>query len=138
MVKNLANVVNPEPQPLEVVNRIINACADAKGKDIRVLDVSTVFGLADYFVIVSGRSDRQVQGITNKVLDTLLESNLKPINVEGIDEGHWVLADFGDVILHVFYEPVRAHYDIESLWFRARKLEIKNDKNQNGIVLRAA
>jgi ribosome-associated protein len=113
-----------ELTPLELTTQIINACADAKGKDIAVLDVSKVFGLADYFIVVSGRSDRQVQGISNKVVDSLSRLGVHPAAREGLDEGQWVLLDYGDVIVHVFYEPARDHYDVESLWTKARRLEV--------------
>jgi len=103
---------------------IINACADAKGKDITVLDVAEVFNLSDHFIIVSGRSDRQVQGISNKILETLEKLGTKPLSVEGHDEAHWILLDYDDVIVHVFYEPVREHYDLENLWMKARRLDL--------------
>ena len=109
---------------LALVATVISACDETKGIDPAVLDVSDVFSLADYFVIVSGRSDRQVQGITHKILAKLAERNLEPLAVEGQERSHWVLIDCGEVIVHVFYEPVRAYYDLESLWHTARRLDI--------------
>lgn len=139
MRKSAALAVNPEPQSLELVNSIINACAEAKGKDITVLDVSKIFGMAEYFVVVSGRSDRQVQGIANKVRAALEgPPPAQMLSTEGMDVGHWVLVDCGEVIVHIFYEPVRSHYDIESLWAKAKRLNIKMRKGSNGIELRAS
>lgn len=137
MRKNAALAVSPEPQALELVNTIINSCADAKGRDITVLDVSKVFGMADFFVVVSGRSDRQVQGIANRVLGGLDKPHAQIASIEGMDTGHWVLIDCGEVIVHIFYEPLRAHYDIESLWANAKRINIKTRKTVGGPELRA-
>ena len=107
-----------------VLEEVVKACTDAKGKNLSVLDVKEAFGLCDYFVIVSGRSDRQVQGISNKILNTLVKLHVKPDAVEGLDKAHWVLLDFGNVVVHVFYEPIRSFYDLESLWTKAKKVEV--------------
>ena len=128
----------PSPTTLDLVKEIINACADANGQDIRVLDVSESLGLADYFVVVSGRSDRQVLGITTRALEVMEKNHIEAVSLEGVEQGHWVLADFGDIILHVFYEPVRQHYDIEGLWSQAKKLEVVNQKRGAQLELRAA
>ena len=111
----------------KLVHEIVKACSDAKGRHICVLDVREMFGLCDYFIIVSGRSDRQVQGICNKVLRTLETQRVKPATLEGFEKAHWVLMDFGDVVLHVFYEPIRAYYDLDALWAKAKRFEIRED-----------
>ena len=94
-----------------------------KGLDLVVLDVSRFSSFADYFIICSGKSSRQVQGIADNLEDNLKNWGLKPIGTEGKREGHWVLMDYGDVIIHVFYEPVRYFYDLESLWSEAPRVE---------------
>ncbi|RMG41528.1 MAG: ribosome silencing factor [Candidatus Dadabacteria bacterium] len=109
---------------LDITRLIVNACAEAKASDLSVLDVSEVFDLSDYFVLASGRSDRQVQGIANKVITAMQECGYRPLAVEGFDRGHWILIDFGEHIVHIFYEPLRSHYDIEGLWVKAKKLEV--------------
>ncbi len=91
--------------------------------DLVVLDVSRISSFADYFVICSGKSSRQVQGIADNLASDLRDSGIKPGGTEGEREGHWVLMDYGDVIVHVFYEPVRHFYDLESLWSDAPKVE---------------
>lgn len=97
--------------------KILECCSEAKGKDLTLLDVSGVFDLASFFVIVSARSDRQVQGISNRIAATLdSECGISPVSKDGLEEGHWVLMDYGDVIVHIFYEPTRDHYDLERLW----------------------
>ncbi|MFN4897086.1 MAG: ribosome silencing factor [Pseudomonadota bacterium] len=122
MTDNLALVVKEDAASLTTVKRIVRACEDVKGQETTILDVHSISDVADYFVVVSGRSDRQVQGITNRVVEELCRSGVKPLSVEGYEDGQWVLVDCGDVVVHIFYEPVRALYDIESLWMRAKRL----------------
>lgn len=122
MKDNLALVVKEDAGSLATVKRIVKACEDVKGQETTILDVHSISDIADYFVVVSGRSDRQVQGITNRVIEELCRSGVKPMSVEGYEDGQWVLVDCGDVVVHIFYEPVRAMYDIESLWMRAHRV----------------
>lgn len=109
---------------MDLALKILECASDAKGKDLTLLDVSSVFDLASFFIIVSGRSDRQVQGISNRILLTLEERGIQPISRDGYEEGHWVLMDYGDVIVHIFYEPLREHYDLEQLWKNGSKVAI--------------
>ena len=124
MRKNLALLVREDADSLTLVKRVVHACEEVKGKDIAILDVHSISDFADYFVVVSGRSDRQVQGITNRVIEELCQCGRKPTSVEGYERGQWVLVDCGEIVVHIFYEPVREFYDIESLWMRARKISI--------------
>ena len=94
-----------------------------KALDLVVLDVSRFSSIADYFIICSGKSSRQVQGIADNLERGLRARGIKPIGCEGKQEGHWVLLDYGDVIIHVFYEPVRLFYDLESLWSEASRVD---------------
>ncbi len=121
----------------QVVQHVLDACQSAKAQDLVVLDMNEVFDMSDYFVIVSGRSDRQAQGICNKVLAELDKRGVEPVMVEGFDDGHWILVDLGDVILHVFYEPLRQHYDLEGLWLKARKYTVE-ESDQGHYELKAA
>ena len=94
-----------------------------KALDLVLLDVSRFSSFADYFIICGGKSSRQVQGIAQNVESNLRDRGMKPLGVEGKREGHWVLMDYGDVIIHIFYEPVRFFYDLESLWSDASRLD---------------
>lgn len=94
-----------------------------KALDLVVLEVSRFSSFADYFIICSGTSSRQVQGIADNVERGLRARGIKPIGSEGRQEGHWVLMDYADVIIHIFYEPVRGVYDLESLWSEAPRVE---------------
>lgn len=122
MTQQPKTVSASKEKSLSLAQDIFEACKDAKGIDVSLLDVSEVFDLADYFVVVSGRSDRHVQGICNRIASNLKSSSAQLLSLEGFDDGHWVLMDYGDVVIHVFYEPVRNHYDIEGLWLQARRL----------------
>jgi ribosome-associated protein len=109
--------------PKNLVSMIVHACDDAKVENLTVLDVSKVFSLADYFLVCSGRSDRQVLGIANRISQELEEKGHQPLAIEGTDQAHWVLMDYGDVVVHIFYEPERSRYNIEDLWLNAKKIE---------------
>jgi ribosome-associated protein len=78
--------------------------------------------MAETFIIGSGRSNRQVTAIAEHVRSTLKEQGIRPLNVEGLKDGHWVLMDYGHVIIHLFHEPLRSFYDLEGLWADARRL----------------
>ena len=97
---------------------------DRKACDLVVLDVHEFTSIADYFIVCSGRSDRQVQSIAQGLEKNAVDEGIRPFAVEGIQRGHWVLIDFSDVIVHVFYEPVRGFYDLDGLWGHAPKAKL--------------
>jgi ribosome-associated protein len=103
----------------------INAVMGKKAIDMVVLDVRELTSFSDIFIICSGRSNRQVSAIADYVQVNLKKHAIKPLSVEGKKEGHWVLLDYGHVIIHVFYEPVRAFYDLEGLWIDAKRIDTK-------------
>ena len=88
------------------------------------MEVREVTSIADYFIICSGRSDRQVQSIAQGIAENLGVLGMPPLSVEGISRGQWVLMDFADVIVHIFYQPVREFYDLEGLWDHAPRVEL--------------
>jgi ribosome-associated protein len=100
------------------------AALDRKAYDLVVLEVGHQSSIADYFVICSGRSDTQVQAIAQAIDEELGREGTRPISVEGLQHGQWVLIDYGDVVVHVFYVPVREFYDLERLWSRAPRVEL--------------
>ena len=99
MKKNLAMVGANKDESLLIAKRIVQACEDVKGNEVVVLDVASIADFADYFIVASGRSDRQVQGITNRVIEELSKLGVRPLSVEGYEDGQWVLIDCGDVVL---------------------------------------
>ena len=88
-----------------------------------ICDVGEIVGYTDFFVICSGRSTRHVQALAEHIEAALRERRVKPMGVEGLMEGHWVLLDLNDVIVHIFYQPMRAFYDLEGLWWEARQID---------------
>lgn len=93
---------------------------DKKAFNLRLLEVRELSSLTDYLLLASGRSDRQVQAIAEGIrLGLKKDHETLPLAVEGMEEGRWVLLDYGDVMVHVFQEPVREFYDLDGLWSEA-------------------
>jgi ribosome-associated protein len=101
---------------------------ERKALDPLLFEVEALTSLADYFLVTSGGSTRQVQAIAGHLGRKMREAGLKPLGVEGEEEGRWVLMDFGDVVIHVFYQPVREFYDLEGLWVEAPRIEVQDDE----------
>ncbi|MCX5864839.1 MAG: ribosome silencing factor [Deltaproteobacteria bacterium] len=110
---------------LELARFAALAALDKKAEDLVVLDVRGLSSFTDFFVIMSGRSTRHVQGLAQAVDAALRHKNVKDGNTEGLNEGHWVLLDYNDVIVHIFYNEDRSFYDIEGLWHDAPRVEIE-------------
>jgi ribosome-associated protein len=114
--------------PLQSKDRALLAAdyaLDKKAFNLRILEVKGLSTLTDYLLIASGRSDRQVQAIAEGVrLGLKQDHDLLPLAVEGMNEGRWVLLDYGDVMVHVFQEPVREFYDLDGLWSEAPTLSL--------------
>lgn len=112
---------------LEIAFAAARTAYDKKAEKIKILDLRKQSTVADYFVICSAMSDRQVQAICESILSTLKASGHKAIASEGLSEGRWVLLDFGDVIVHVFIDAIRDYYDIEGLWKTAGKVPLPSE-----------
>lgn len=96
---------------------ITKACEDKKGLDIKVMNITKLTPIADYFVIVSGNSSTQVMSIADEVEDKLLEAGYPDeIKKEGYQSGRWILIDLNDVIVHIFHKEEREYYNLERLW----------------------
>ena len=100
------------------------AALDKKAIDLVVLDVRGLTAITDYLVICTGRSDRQVQAIGQAVDEELRKHGDRPIAIEGMTRGQWVLMDFNDVIVHVFQKEIREFYDLERLWEHAPEVPL--------------
>ncbi len=106
----------------------LNASMEKKAKDLIILNVSSVSSFADYFILCSGTSDRQVRAIAAAIQESLKRAEILPLGVEGEDAGRWILLDYDDVIIHVFLESVRTFYDLERLWFETPRAAIPDGK----------
>ena len=100
----------------------IKAVLGKKALNVVALDVGELTSYADVFIICSGRSNRQVIAIAEFIQTDLKKHKIRPLSVEGTKDGHWVLLDYGHVLIHVFYEPVREFYDLEGLWVDAGRI----------------
>lgn len=115
--------------------RIIkDSCKEKKGIDIKVLDIRGLSSIADYFVIVSGNSVRQVSALSDEIEEKMDEKGINLENIDGKTTSRWILLDYGDIIVHVFHKDEREYYDIERLWSKDEeengnfKLKEKEDK----------
>lgn len=100
----------------ELKNTVVEALEDIKGIDIRVMDVGHLTDVTDYLVIASGASNRQVKALSDNVLMECKKQNERALGVEGMDQGEWVLIDYGVVVVHVMLPDTREFYDLERLW----------------------
>ena len=109
-------------EPADLAHRIVDLASDKKGVDIVMLRTTEVTSMADYFVICSGRSERQVQALAGGIADDLRDDGIKPLGVEGQPSARWVLIDYGSVIVHVFASEEREFYALERLWSSAAQV----------------
>ena len=109
----------------ELALKLAAAGLDKKALNVEIIDVRGKVDYADYVVIMSGRSDRQVNAIAQGIERSVRESDkVHCAGVEGLPQGHWALLDFSDVIVHIFHQDMRGYYDLESLWMDAARIEV--------------
>jgi ribosome-associated protein len=120
--KKAVAATGKERPPLEVARQIVEVAEDKKAADIVLLDLAGLTTLADYFVICSGGSERQLQGIADGILDALRTDGTRPIGREGEAASHWILVDFGSVVVHIFTPPERDFYQLEKHWSEAKTI----------------
>ena len=118
----------------------VHACAaaalDKKAYDLVVLQAEHLKSLADYFVIATGRSDVQVQAIARGIEERMAQEGTHPLSVEGMRHAHWIVLDFDDVVIHVFYEPAREFYRLETNWIDARDVRLPEPMRTHARELR--
>jgi ribosome-associated protein len=102
--------------PRAMADLVVDAASDKKAEDILVLNVSEVTTIADLFVIVSGRGERQVQAIADEIVEKAKAAGRQPVGIEGYTAGRWILIDLGDVVVHAFVPEEREVYRLERLW----------------------
>lgn len=107
----------------------IKAAQGRKATDLVVLDVSQLTSFADVFIICTGKSNRQVTAIAEHIKTDLQKRDIAPIGIEGMKDGHWILLDYGHILIHVFYESVREFYDLEGLWADAGRIPVAEYKD---------
>jgi ribosome-associated protein len=113
---------------LEKARLCLSIIEERKAEDPILFNVGNLTSVTDYFVIASGNSSRQVQAIANHTRRRMKEKGFRVYGIEGEKEGHWVLMDYGEVIIHIFYKPFRELYDLEGLWFEAPRINLGPEK----------
>lgn len=117
---------------LELARLAGRAALDQKAENLVILDVRGLSSFTDFFVIMSGRSTRHVQGLAEAVEKILREKRLSPALTEGMRDGLWVLLDFNDVVIHIFYAETRDFYDLEGLWHDAPRVPLEPEPAEEG------
>lgn len=118
------NLAEGSNDGLADANHLVAAALDKKALEPVLLDVRALCSYTSYILLVSGRSDRQVDAIAENLVAAMRERGVRPLGTEGQGSGQWVLLDFGDVIVHVFRHTVREHYDLEGLWIDAKRVPL--------------
>jgi ribosome-associated protein len=108
----------------ELAKLCAKAALDKKAEDLIILDVRKLCSFTDFFVIISGRSTRHVQGLAEAIEAELRSKRLSTSKAEGLNEGTWVLLDYSDVVVHIFYSETRKFYDLEGLWHDAPRISL--------------
>ena len=106
----------------ELAHRIVEIASDKKGNDIVMLRTAELTSMADFFVICSGRSDRQVNALASAIVGELRDDGIRPMGLEGRQSARWVLLDYGTVIVHIFAPEEREYYGLERLWSKAAQV----------------
>jgi ribosome-associated protein len=110
--------------PLQKTLAIVEAALDKKAYDLVVLQAEHLSSIADYFVIATGRSDVQVQSICRGIEERMDGDGAHPLSIEGYNLGYWVVLDYNEVVVHIFYEPIREVYRLETNWTDAQRLPL--------------
>jgi ribosome-associated protein len=118
--------------------RCAQSALDKKAYDLVILEVTALTSIADYFLICTGRSDIQVQSICRNIEEILAKAGNKPLAIEGFTHGQWILIDFGDVVVHIFYETVRSFYNLEGIWVHAPQCALPEPYRTQAQDLRTA
>lgn len=107
-------------------------CFEKKAENVVILDLENLSTVADYFVICSGFSDRQVAAIADHVANEVRKEGVKPLSEEGLGDGRWCLIDCGTVIVHVFQDQLRDYYNLEGLWRDAPRIHVRDEASSGG------
>jgi len=108
---------------LELAKKVAGALDDKLGKDIKILKITDLTIIADFFVIATGESTTQVRALASEVEYRLKQDGIEPARIEGAEASGWVLLDYGSVIVHVFYPTAREFYSLERLWADAQPVD---------------
>lgn len=108
----------------ELAKIAVAGLEDKKADDIRIIDISEVSVMADYFIIASGTNRNQVQAMADNVEEKLHDAGIHPRQIEGYHTANWILMDFNDIIVHIFNEEDRLFYNLEKIWLDGKLIDI--------------
>lgn len=111
-------------EALKIVELAVSALNDKKAENIKVIDISEISIMADYFIIVSGNNPNQIQAMCENVKEKLGKQGYEYKQIEGYDSASWILLDYRDVIIHIFDKESRAFYDLERIWSDGKDVAI--------------
>jgi ribosome-associated protein len=124
MIKKKLTKEHHSQDGLELAKACAQIALDAKAENVIILDVQGIASFTDYFLIMNGRSTRHVQGLAEAIEGAFRSKRIKASHAEGLQEGMWVLLDFDDVIIHIFYHEQRTFYNLEGLWHDAPRIDL--------------
>lgn len=129
--QTVQEIIIPKKDPIrELAKTICQAAEDTKASDLLVLDLRKQTSFADYLIICSGTSNRQIEAIADNVRKLVRDKlNRRPLGIEGMANSSWVLLDYGDVVLHIFVSESRAFYRLEGLWHDAKRVKFRKSKS---------
>ena len=119
----MSDNANTKERSAELARIAIAALEEKKAEDIRVIDISEVSVLADYFIIANGSNGPQIQALSDEVSEKMEKAGAVLKQIEGYDNASWVLLDFGDVIIHIFNQEYRLLYDLERIWRDGKQVD---------------
>lgn len=116
----------------------VNAADDKKAHDLVALDISGIAAFANYFLLCTGDSARQMQAIADEIEKRLKASGIRPSHIEGYRNSEWILMDYLDLVVHIFSKTARAYYDLERLWRDGKKLDVEAliEQKESGPAVR--
>ena len=109
----------------EMIKTIVKALDSKRAEDIQVLEIRDLTVIADYFIIANGTSTTQTKALADEVEFKLKEQGVTPERVEGYQGTNWIILDYGDIVVHVFYKETRDHYNLERLWCDGKDIDVK-------------
>ncbi len=115
----------------EVIQRVVDIAEERKADYIKILNVGPRLIITDYFVIISARNTRLARRISEEISIDLKKSGLIPINIDGLNEGNWILMDFDDFVVHIFTDEYKDYYDLERLWRDSKVIRVKEGSSKS-------
>jgi ribosome-associated protein len=114
----------------------VEAALGKKAYDVVVLQSEHLSSIADYFLIATGRSDVQVQAIARGIEEQMVKAGARPLAIEGVQHAHWIVLDYDDVVVHIFYEPTREFYRLQTNWIDAQEVKLPEPLRSQAQELR--